>query len=136
MANFLGETTEIEGTILQEKNKSYIIVEDTKIEIVTDLKSGTKAIALIPAELSDIYSVSDKEKITYDNVIEAEIISSKCVGEFYDVDLKAFDQVIKTKELIGKDIPLTRGSKVLFATDKGDFRIFPIEEDEYDEKEI
>lgn len=136
VANFLGETTEIMGTILQEKNKSFLIVEDIKIEIETDLKSGTKAVALIPAELADIYSISERGEINYDNVIEAEIIKTKCVGEFYDVDLVAFNQVIKAKELIGKNVPLTEGSKVLFATDKGDFRIFPIEEDEKDEKEI
>jgi ABC-type Fe3+/spermidine/putrescine transport system ATPase subunit len=136
VANFLGETTELEGTILQEKNQSFLIFEDIKIEIETDLKTGTKAVALIPAELADIHSISERESLNYDNIIEAEIISTKCVGEFYDVDLIAFNQVIKAKELIGKNVPLIEGSKVLFATDKGDFRVFPIEEDEKNEKEI
>jgi putative spermidine/putrescine transport system ATP-binding protein len=136
VANFLGETTELEGTILQEKGQSFLILEDIKIEIVTDLKSGTKAVALIPAELADIHSLSERERLNYDNIIEAEIISTKCVGEFFDVDLIAFNQEIKAKELIGNDVPLTEGNKVLFATDKGDFRVFPIEEDEKNEKEI
>ncbi len=136
VANFLGETTELEGTILQEKNQSFLILEDIKIEIETDLKTGTKAVALIPAELADIHSLSERERLNYDNIIEAEIISTKCVGEFFDVDLIAFNQEIKAKELIGNDVPLTEGSKVLFATDKGDFRVFPIEEDEKNEKEI
>lgn len=136
VAKFLGETTEIKGIISQEKNQSYIEVENKRIKINTKLESGTEAIALIPAELVDIYPISEKNNITYDNIFEAEIASSKCVGEFYDVDLFTFNQTIKAKELIGKYLPLAEGSKVLFATDKGDFRVFPIEEDEKDEKEI
>jgi len=36
---------------------------------------------------------------------------------------------IKGKELIGKKAPLKKNSKVLFATDKGDYRVFPVEEE-------
>lgn len=136
VANFLGESSQIEGEIVIENNESFLENSSgLRLKIDTKLKTGTKAIALVPAELVDIFDVSEKDKIKYDNVIDAQIISSKCIGEFYDIDVKMHDLTIKSKELIGRKIPLKERSKIVCGIDKDDFRIFPIEEEESNDQE-
>ncbi len=126
VANFLGETTTIEGKILTINRGKYLVInEKLKIKIVTNLKDGDDAIALAPAELLDIFPLTEKDNLNYDNIHEATIIDSKCIGEFYEIILSFFGKTIKAKELIGKEIAYKKGTKVLVATDKDDFRVFP-----------
>ncbi|MHA2357301.1 MAG: ABC transporter ATP-binding protein [Candidatus Heimdallarchaeaceae archaeon] len=130
VANFLGETSQIKGEIQRKGKKTYLLTkEGNQIVVETDLKSGSKAIALIPAELVDIFPLSEKKKINYDNILEATLLDFRCVGEFDEFELSLKGIKIKGKELIGKKVPMKKKSKVLFATDKGDYRIFPIEEE-------
>lgn len=126
VAQFLGETSTIEGFIQTLNKKKYLVIkEGERIEIDTDLKDDDEAVALVPAELLDIFPVSEKSKLKYDNIHEATIIDSKCIGEFYEINLTYLNTTVKAKELIGKSVDYKEGSKVLIATDKDDFRIFP-----------
>ena len=135
VAKFLGESSQIEGEIEIENNESFLKNSSgLKLKIDTNLKAGTKAIALVPAELVDVFDISEKDKVNYDNVIDAQIISSKCIGEFYDINIKMHDLTIKSKVLIGRKIPLKERSKIVCGIDKDDFRIFPIEEEERNEQ--
>ena len=137
VANFLSETTEISGTIVKEKGNTYLKVDQkTKIKVETKIEKGSAVIALLPAELADIYPINEKDRLNYDNIFQAELISSKCVGEFYEIEISVFNQVVKVKELIGKNVPSKVGSKVLFATDKSDYRIFPKNKSKKNEKEV
>jgi len=70
VANFLGETSQIEGEIKRKGKKTYLLTKDgDQVVIETDLRSGSKAIALIPAELVDIFPVSERKKLNYDNIL-------------------------------------------------------------------
>lgn len=130
VADFLGENTTLEGRIKKKKEDSYFITSSgLEFKIITDLKDGEEAIALIPSELLDIFSVEEKTSIKYDNIFEGTIHSSKCVGEFNEVQIILNDIIFRAKDLIGKKIPLKKGSKVLVATDKDDYRIFAKEKE-------
>ncbi|MFW9851604.1 MAG: ABC transporter ATP-binding protein [Candidatus Thorarchaeota archaeon] len=125
VANFLGESSTIEGKVERKKKDVFLVHENgTKLKIETDLQDGKEVIALVPSELVDVYHISEKDVLNYDNIIKATILNSKCIGEFYEIDLLVNGISIKAKELIGKDIPLEKNSEVLIATDKDDYRIF------------
>lgn len=127
IANFLTESTILEGTISMEKNSKnkYLQLNNgTKIAVETEYNQGTKVISLLPAELVDIYVVTEKEKISYDNVISAKLIDLKCIGDFYEFHLDVKGIRVKGRELIGKKLPRKIGGQVLFATDKDDYRLF------------
>ena len=125
VANFLGESSTIEGKIERKKKDVFLVLDNgIKLKIESELKNGEEAIALVPSELVDVYHLSEKDDLNYDNIIEAIILNSKCIGEFYEIDLLMKDITIKSKDLIGKKIPLEKNSKVLIATDKSDYRIF------------
>ena len=125
VAEFLGESSKIEGIIDEVKGEKYLILSDgSKINVETKLKKGEEAIALVPSELIDVYHIDEKKNINYHNVFEAELLSVRCVGEFNELLIKIFGTEFKSKDLIGKEIPLEKNSTVLVATDKDDYRIF------------
>ena len=111
---------------VERKKKDAFLAHESgiKIKIETDLQDGEEVIALVPSELVDVYHISEKDELNYDNIIEATILNSKCIGEFNEIDLLMNGISIKAKDLIGKDIPLEKDTKVLIATDKDDYRIF------------
>ncbi len=130
VTDFLGESTSIEGTIKKKKNESYLLTNSgLELKIETNLKDNQAAIALVPSELLDVFDMKERARLNYDNIIEGKILHSKCVGEFNEVEIIIKDIKFKAKDLIGKDIPLKVGTKVLVATDKDDYRVFQKEED-------
>ncbi|OLS31031.1 MAG: Spermidine/putrescine import ATP-binding protein PotA [Candidatus Heimdallarchaeota archaeon AB_125] len=129
VAEFLGEGSTIEGKIDDIKEEKYLVLQDgSRINVETDLQKDEEAIALIPGELIDVYPISMKKKLNYHNIFEAVLLDVRCVGEFNELDLEIFGSRFKAKDLIGKEIPLKKKSKVLVATDKDDYRIFPKKE--------
>jgi ABC-type Fe3+/spermidine/putrescine transport system ATPase subunit len=135
VADFLGESTTIQGKIKKKKAESLFISDDgLELKVITDLKNGAEAIALVPSELLDVFDVKEKENLNYDNIVEGTIQHSKCIGEFNEIEIQIGDITFKAKDLIGKPIPLKPGSKVLIATDKDDYRIFPKEEEKENEE--
>lgn len=129
VAEFLGESSKIEGRIDTVKGEKYLVLSDSsRINVDTDLKKGTEAIGLIPSELIDVYAIGEKKNLNYHNIFEATLVDIRCVGEFNELELEIYGTKFKAKDLIGKEIPLEKNSTVLVATDKDDFRIFPIEE--------
>ncbi|MHA1222962.1 MAG: ABC transporter ATP-binding protein [Candidatus Heimdallarchaeaceae archaeon] len=130
VAEFLGESSRIEGTIKKRGKKTFLLTESgIEIQVETTLSEGTDAIALIPSELVDIFPLSERKKINYDNVFEADLLTFRCVGEFDEFELRFDNKIIKGKELIGKKIHLQKNKTILFASDKGDYRVFPKERD-------
>lgn len=135
VAEFLGESSTIEGKIAVSKGEKHLVLSDgSRINIVTDLKKGEEAIALIPSELIDVFPLTEKKNLNYHNIFEATLLDVRCVGEFNELRISIFGTIFKAKDLIGKEIPLRKNSKVLVATDKGDYRIFPKKEKEDNEK--
>ncbi len=130
VADFLGENTSIEGTIKKIKKESYIKTADgIELKVKTDMKKGEEAVALIPSELLDVFDVRERQNLNYDNILEGTILNSKCIGESNEIELKINNTIFKAKELIGKNVPIRKGSKILIATDKDDYRVFPKEEE-------
>ncbi|MCE7741449.1 MAG: ABC transporter ATP-binding protein [Candidatus Heimdallarchaeota archaeon] len=135
VADFLGENTTIKGKISEKKNDCYFKTEDgLEFKIETSLNDGEEAIALVPSELLDVFDVSERKNINYDNILEGKVLKSKCIGEFNEIEIKLNNTIFKAKDLIGKNIPLKKGSTVLIATDKDDYRIFPQKEEIENEK--
>ncbi len=130
VADFLGESTSMEGRISKKKKESFFIANNgLEFKVKTDLKDGEEAIALVPAELLDIFDVEERETLNYDNIVEGKILNSKCVGEFNEIEVMVNGIIFKAKDLIGKEVPARKGSKILVATDKDDYRIFPKEKE-------
>lgn len=130
VADFLGENSTLEGKIKKKKNETFLITENgLELKIKSDLKDGQAVIALIPSELLDIFEVTERDKLNYDNIVEGQILSSKCVGEFNEIKVMINGLVFKAKDLIGKKIPLKEGTTIIVATDKDDYRVFPKEEE-------
>ena len=88
---------------------------------------------MIPSELIDVFPLSEKKNLNYHNIFEATLLDVRCVGEFNELSISIFGTIFKAKDLIGKEIPLRKNSKVLVATDKDDYRIFPKKEKEDNE---
>ena len=130
VADFLGESSSIEGRIKKQKDGMFLhTTNGLDLKIESDLKDGQEAIALIPSELLDIFSLNERDGLNYDNIVEGTILRSKCIGEFNEVDVMINGVVFKAKDLIGKKIPLKNGTKILVATDKDDYRVFLKEEE-------
>ncbi|MHA1304561.1 MAG: hypothetical protein ACTSPI_12765, partial [Candidatus Heimdallarchaeaceae archaeon] len=100
------------------------------LKVNTNLPNGAKVLALIPLELIDVYPISEKENLIYDNLIEAKLLECKLIGEFYEMKLEAFGKIIEGRELIGKEIPTAENMRVVIGTDRDDFRIFPLMDEE------
>ena len=135
VASFLSESSTIEGIIRKKDNEKCLeINEDYQIIIETDLQEGTEAIALIPSELVDIRPLEKEDELNYDNIVEATLLDFKCIGEFYEYTLETLGTKIKGKELIGTTFTHKIESKVLFATDKDDYRVFKKQEKDNEKK--
>lgn len=127
IARFLSKCSEIEGVVTVQGKDKYLKVNDKiQIKIQTNLEDGTEVLALIPAELVDLYTVEEKDNIDYDNVLPCEILNVKCMGEFYQYHIKLLDADIELigNELIGRKHIIKRGDKAFIATDKDDYRVF------------
>jgi ABC-type Fe3+/spermidine/putrescine transport system ATPase subunit len=125
IASFLSESSTFEGVIRERKNEKYLETGDSiLVKVVTDLEEGTEAIALIPSELVDIKPLEKRDELNYDNIVEATLLDFRCIGEFYEYSLETLGTTIKGKELIGTTFIHKTESKVLFATDKDDYRVF------------
>ena len=136
VADFLGESTKLEGKISKKGKESYLVTANgLKLKVDTNMRNGQEAIALVPAELLDVFALNQREGLNYDNIVEGKILRSKCIGESNEVEIEINDIVYKAKDLIGKNIPLAEGTKVLVATDKDDYRVFPKEEEIKNENE-
>ncbi|MHA1399774.1 MAG: ABC transporter ATP-binding protein [Candidatus Heimdallarchaeaceae archaeon] len=131
VAEFLGENVKLTGVIKREKEEPLLVTEDgTNLKVNTNLPNGAKVLALIPLELIDVYPISEKENLIYDNLIEAKLLECKLIGEFYEMKLEAFGKIIEGRELIGKEIPTAENMRVVIGTDRDDFRIFPLMDEE------
>ena len=134
VGNFLTESNIIEGTIIKEKEETFLLTKtNEKIRVESNLPHNAQAIALLPAELVDIYEISKRETIKYDNIFSAEVLHSRCIGEFYEFRLSSIGQNIKCRELIGKKLKVKKKQAMLFCTDRHDYRIFPYNEQELKE---
>jgi ABC-type Fe3+/spermidine/putrescine transport system ATPase subunit len=134
VADFLGESSSIEGKIKRNKNGVFLHTPTgLELRIKTDMKDGQDAVALVPSELLDIYDIKERDGLNYDNIVEGTILRSKCIGEFNEVEVMINEIIFKAKDLIGKKIPLKKGTKILVATDKDDYRVFPKEEEKENE---
>ena len=131
IARFLSESSEFEGVVKEVGKEKFLEVnKKSRLKVETNLEDGIEAIALIPSELVDIRSIEERDELNYDNVVESTLLDFRCIGEFYEYSLDTLGTTIKGKELIGTIFNHKIKSKVLFATDKDDYRVYKKENSE------